>query len=86
MKKLGDHVVIDEEKLNNLISRKKTYGDVTQNVENDEIQFFLRLFHNKVPDVVTAIHEKIMAKGWQLFYPPAFYERNLEFYTPNPLP
>ena len=83
-KKLGDPILIDNEKLDNLITRQKTYGDILQNATKDELKSLLGMFNNKVPHVLSAIQEKIVAKGRQLFFPPAFYERNMELYTPHP--
>ena len=76
--------MVDEDKLANLTTRQKTYGDILQNTTKDELKFLLEMFHNEVPQVMLAVREKVVAKGRQLFFPPAFYERNLDFYTPCP--
>jgi len=84
LKKLGDPVKVDEDKFLNLSKRQKTYGDMVQNATKDELKSLLGIFNNNVPDVLFAIREKISAKGRKLFFPPAFYERNLDFYNPRP--
>jgi len=82
-KKMRDPNIVDNDKLDNLITRQKTYGDILQNATKDELKFLLGMFNNNVPNVLSAIQEKIVAQGNQLFSPPAFYERNMKFYTPQ---
>jgi len=83
-KKSSNPVMVDEDKLANLTSRQKTYGDILQNTTKDELKSLLEMFHNEVPEVMLAIRQKVLAKGRQLFFPPAFYERNLDMYAPCP--
>lgn len=75
-------ILVDDVKLANLVARQKTYGDSLQNVTKDELEFLLRTFGNHVPDVLSAIREKIMAKRSKMFIPPAFYERDKTLFQP----
>ena len=84
VEKIEEAVVVDDAKFTNLSNRQKTYGDILQNTTKEEIKFFLGIFNNHVPAVIMAVREKIMAKGRQLFFPPAFYERNQDFRSPQP--
>ena len=59
-------------------------SDMVQNATKDELKSPLGIFNTNVPDVLFAIREKNSAKGRKLFFPPAFYERNLDFYNPRP--
>ena len=72
----------DPEKLNNLLKRRKIYGDITQNVTEDEIEKLLRHFDNHVPSLVAALVDKVKTKGFKTHIPPAFYERNGQFVQP----
>ena len=72
----------DPEKLNNLLKRRKIYGDITQNVTEEEIEKLLRHFDNHVPSMIAALVDKVKMKGFQTHIPPAFYERNGDFFQP----
>merc|ERR1711936_67427 len=73
----------DPVKLANLHQRhQNVYGDLIQNVSMDDIEKLLRIFNNHVPSVIGALLDKVMKKGTRTHIPPAFYERNGDFYQP----
>ena len=62
--------------LRNLLQRRKVYGDVTQNVSNEELETLLRYYENIVPKVINALEIIIEDRGYRTFIPPAFYDRD----------
>lgn len=72
----------DQNKLQNLLGRRKIYGDITQNASPEDIEKLLRFFDNHVPSVIGALVDKIKSKGTKTYIPPAFYERNGIFVQP----
>ena len=73
---------MDPIKLENLIKRRKIYGDITQNVSEDELAKLLRYFDNHVPSIIIALEEKVRLKGSRTFIPPAFFGRDGIFVQP----
>ena len=63
-----------------MITRRKIYGDIIQNVDLDELEALLRHFNNNVPKVIGAIECKVLQRGTRTFIPPAFYGRDGTFY------
>jgi len=76
-------IQVDDSKFANLLGRQQTYGDILQNATKEEVEVLLRMFNNHVPHVILALKEKIMAKGCQVFSPPAFYERDGTLFQPQ---
>ena len=74
----------DSTKLENLLARRKIYGDITQNSNPEDLEKLLRLFDNHVPSVIAALVDKVKQKGSKTYIPPAFYERNGAFIQPPP--
>ena len=68
--------------LRNLLQRRKVYGDVTQNVSNEELETLLRYHENIVPKVIAALEIIIEDRGYRTFIPPAFYDRDGSFVQP----
>jgi len=64
---------IDSEKLNNLIARRNTYGDICQGFEAEQIKEFLAASANHVPTVLLMMQEKNSENG-QIYMPPAFFD------------
>ena len=73
---------MDPIKLENLIKRRKIYGDITQNVSEDELAKLLQYFDNHVPSIIIALEEKVRLKGSRTFIPPAFFGRDGIFVQP----
>jgi len=80
--KLDKKMEADPIKLGNLIKRRKIYGDITQNVTEDELAKLLRYFNNHVPSLIGALEEKVLLKGSRTFIPPAFFGRDGIFVQP----
>ena len=80
--KLDKKMEADPIKLGNLIKRRKIYGDITQNVTEDELAKLLRYFNNHVPSLIAALEEKVLLKGSRTFIPPAFFGRDGIFVQP----
>ena len=80
--KLETKMEADPIKLGNLIKRRKIYGDITQNVSEDELAKLLRYFNNHVPSLIGALEEKVLLKGSRTFIPPAFFGRDGIFVQP----
>ena len=80
--KLETKPEVDPIKLENLIKRRKIYGDITQNVSEDELAKLLRYFDNHVPSIIIALEEKVRLKGSRTFVPPAFFGRDGIFVQP----
>ena len=74
----------DPIKLENLLKRRKIYGDITQNASEEELTTLLRYFDNHVPSLVMALEEKIRSKGSRKYTPPAFFERDGKLVQPPP--
>ena len=72
----------DLKKLENLLARRKTYGDITQNSSAEDLEKLLRLFDNHVPSVIAALDDLVHQRGYKTYIPPAFYERNGVFIQP----
>ena len=53
--------------LRNLLQRRKVYGDVTQNVSNEELETLLRYYENIVPKVIAALEIIIEDRGYIFF-------------------
>ena len=68
--------------LRNLLQRRKVYGDVTQNVSNEELETLLRYHENIVPKVIAALEIIIEDRDYCTFIPPAFYDRDGSFVQP----
>jgi hypothetical protein len=81
-----DKLSLDEKadpvKLQNLIKRRKIYGDITQNATDEELEKLLQFFGNEVPKVIGALEDKVRAKGSRNFIPPAFFGRDGVFVQP----
>ena len=80
--KLETKPEVDPIKLENLIKRRKIYGDITQNVSEDELAKLLQYFDNHVPSIIIALEEKVRLKGSRTFIPPAFFGRDGIFVQP----
>ena len=74
--------VADELKLENLVKRRKIYGDITQNATELELSKLLRFFENDVPSVIGYLENKVRIKGSRTYIPPAFFERDGTFVQP----
>ena len=74
----------DPIKLENLLKRRKIYGDITQNASEEELTTLLRYFDNHVPTLVMALEEKIRSQGSRKYTPPAFFERDGKLVQPPP--
>ena len=74
----------DPIKLENLLKRRKIYGDITQNASEEELSTLLRYFDNHVPSLVMALEEKVRFKGSRKYIPPAFFERDGKLVQPPP--
>ena len=72
----------DAMKLENLVKRRKIYGDITQNASESDLSKLLRFFENDVPSVIGYLENKVRVKGQRTYIPPAFYERDGTFIQP----
>ena len=84
-KKLGKNIFavkVDEEKLVNLIRRRGTYGDITQNATEGQLRYLMIQHENEVPQVIRSLKEWVNIKKTQTYIPPAFYGRDGNFFQP----
>jgi len=75
-------VEVDEEKLANLIKRRKTYCDITQNASEEQLIRLLKIHSNHIPAVIEDLELWVRTKGSYTVIPPAFYERDGKFHQP----
>ncbi|XP_075250882.1 uncharacterized protein LOC142343080 [Convolutriloba macropyga] len=74
--------LVDHIKLRNLLKRRKTYGDITQNATAMQIERLLVMYKNEVPQVIGALESWVRTKKTQTYIPPAFYDRDGSFVQP----
>ena len=79
---LNDKPSTDETKLQNLVKRRKIYGDITQNASEKDLSKLLRFYENDVPSVIGYLENKVRLKGYRTYIPPAFFERDGAFVQP----
>ncbi|XP_063712181.1 uncharacterized protein LOC134840348 [Symsagittifera roscoffensis] len=72
----------DPVKLRNLLKRRKTYGDITQNATDLQIQRLLVRHDNEVPKVIASLEEWVQTKRTQTYIPPAFYDKEGQLIQP----
>ena len=75
-------VVVDEIKLANLIKRRKTYCDITQNATESQLRRLLKTHRNDIPQVIEELELWVRTKGSYTVIPPGFYERDGTFRQP----
>ena len=79
----GSTVVVDDEKLANLLKRTKIYGDVVQGEDEQSLREILKKTNNHMPDAIKYIKAK--HGSHQTFQPPTIYKNNEEAYKPPTL-
>jgi len=72
----------DPAKLDNLLKRQTTFGDITQSATRDQLEELLVLYKNNVPAVLAGLKAIVKQAGGQTFIPPAFYERDQTLFQP----
>ena len=55
--------VVNESKLSDLIKRRGTYGDITQNATEVQLRYLMSVHHNNVHLVLKALQDWVFAKG-----------------------
>jgi len=72
-----------QSKLANLVRRRQMYGDITQNVSEDQLQRLLLKHDNHVPKAIEELQLWVRRKGTSTFIPPKFYDKNGKFTQPK---
>ena len=55
--------IVNESKLSDLIKRRGTYGDITQNATEVQLRYLMSVHHNDVQLVIKALQDWVAAKG-----------------------
>ena len=55
--------VVNEGKLSDLMKRRDTYGDITQNATETQLRYLMSIHHNDVQLVIKTLHDWVAAKG-----------------------
>jgi len=74
---------VDNVKLQNLLNRGRTYGDLMQGETEESIRDALKKANNNVPLATRII--RYNKKGKEIFLPPAFYQQGKTRYQPKAL-
>jgi len=77
-----DSEEMDQVKLRNLLKRRKTYGDITQNATEKQIARLMLIHKNDVPTVIGVLENWVRTKKTKTYIPPAFYDRDGSFIQP----
>ena len=75
-----EDVVVDEEKLSNLLKRTKVYGDVAQGETEETFRIMLQKTGNDVPTLMEYLTAK--HRSTQMFQPPTIYKDDDVPYVP----
>jgi len=74
----GERAVVDEAKLEKLLKRQATYGNITQSASKEHLVDLLSVCNNDIPEVIKCLMEDARAAGGRTFKPPAFFERDAD--------